>query len=218
MERHVETQRRLERYAASVYRRLENADPEDTHAIIARLYTSPKASPEGGPCVQSGIENVTIDLCNIHERIQTMFFETIFNPEVRGSIFDASEALHRAGFRTNKLTCSRGIVKVQSFKYDLQTINLDFGLTLKIDCTCLGGRVSKTIRENPEVYAIGFHIPYVFEAFCIGNVATLIFVRPTLVDIRPIISRVRELAETYGCTTFETAIPLDWVRNLWIKN
>jgi hypothetical protein len=215
MERHVETQRH-ELYAADVYRRLEDADPQDTHAIIARLYTSPD---DGGPCGQSGIDKVALELGDPSKRVQMMFYETLLNPEVRTSFVDASEALRRAGFRVNKLTCSRGIVKVQSFRYDLETVNLNFGWTLRIDCICLGGRVSKTIRENPEVYAIGFHINNVFEAHIIGTVATLIFARPTLVDIRPIISKVRETAETYGCTEFETKIPLEWARNLWmIKN
>jgi hypothetical protein len=82
-------------------------------------------------------------------------------------------------------------------------------------CECLGGRVSKTIYEKPTVQAIAARISNVFEARFNGPVASLLFVRPTLVDIRPIIREVRICAETYGCTTFETTIPLDWVRNLW---
>lgn len=201
----------IERHAADVYRRLENADPRDTHVIIARRYTSPDA----GPWMQSGLGHIDINLETIDERMCTVFFETLQNPEVRGSIFDASEALHRAGFRTKGLTCSRGIVKVQSFRYEFENIVLDYGWTLRFECMCLGGRVSKTIYEKPVVQALVIKIKNVFEAHLVGNVASLVFVRPTLVDIRPVIREVRTCAETYGCITFETNIPLDWVRNLW---
>ena len=202
----------IERHAADVYRHLENAPPTDTHAIIARRYTSPDTV---GPWMQSGLGHIDINLETIDERICTVFFETLQNPEVRGSIFDASEALFEAGFRTQRLTCSRGMVKVQSFRYEIENIILDYGWTLRFECMCLGGRVSKTIYEKPTVQALVIKINNVFEARLVGKTASLIFARPTLVDIRPVIREVRTCAETYGCITFETNIPLDWVRNLW---
>jgi hypothetical protein len=206
--------RRIERYAAEVYRRLENADPrEDTHAMVAHKYTS----PESGPWMQSGLERIDIDFGDLHARICTEFIETLQNPEVRGSTFDASEALFEAGLKSNGLTCSRGMVKVRSFLYEFHTVNLNYGWTLRFVCECVGGRVSKTIYEKPTIQAIAVRIPNVFEAHFVGHIASLLFVRPTLVDIRPIVREVRICAETYGCTTFETNIPLEWVRNLWLS-
>jgi hypothetical protein len=205
--------RHLERYAADMYRRLENANPrEDTHAMVAHKYIS----PGDGFWMQSGLEHVDIDFGDLHARMCTIFFEILQNPGVRGSIFDASEALHRAGFKAKGVTCSRGIVKVQSFRYEFETIPLDYGWTLRFECLCLGGRVSKTIREDPSVHAIAIRILNVFEAHFVGHVASLLFVRPTLVDIRPIVREVRRLAETYGCTDFQSVIPLEWVLNLWL--
>jgi hypothetical protein len=203
----------IERHAADVYRHLENADPQNTHVMIAQRYTSPDTV---GPWMQSGLGHIDVDLENIDERMCMVFFETLQNPEVRGSIFDASEALHRVGFRTRRLTCSRGMVKVQSFRYEIERIPLDYGWTLLFECMCLGGRVSKTIYEKPTVQALVVKIKNVFEAHFVGKTASLIFVRPTLVDIRPVICEVRTCAETYGCTTFETTIPLEWVSRLWV--
>lgn len=202
----------IERHAAEVYRRLENADPQDTHAMVARRYTS----PDTGPLMQSGLGHIDVDFKDLPERIHTEFIETLQNPERRRSSLEALEALFEAGFRTNTLTCSRGMVKVRRFRYEFERIPLDYGWTLLFECMCLGGRVSKTIYEKPAVQALVIKIKNVFEAHFIGKTASLLFVRPTLVDIRPVIREVRCLAERYGCTDFRSNIPLDWVLNLWL--
>lgn len=206
--------RRIERYAADVYRRLQNANPrEDTHAMIAQKYVL----PDNGPWMQSGIGPIHIDFEDLQERIQTTFFETLQNPETRTSIIEASEALRRARFRNSTgMTCSRGIVKIQSFLYEFHTVTLDYGWTLRFECVCLGGRISKTIYEKPTIHKIAVQIPNVFEAQLCGTVASLIFVRPTLVDIRPIIREIHRVAVTYGCIDFRSSIPLDWVLELWL--
>lgn len=207
----MDTRHIIERYAADMYRRLENANPrEDTDAMVAHRYIL----PDDRPWMQSGLERIHVD-CS-HERICTIFFETLQNPEVRTSIFEASETLHRAGFRTRGLTCSRGMVKIQSFRYEFETIPLNFGWILRFEYVCLGGRVSKTIYEKPIVQTLVIKIHNVFHAQFNGHIAYLLFVRPTLVDIRPVIREVRRFAETYGCTDFQSNIPLEWVKALWL--